>query len=72
MREQALTFDLKIAKDTLEKRNRTINHDLTEIKERMRDIQETKLEMQRELEIIRRERNFMSESLRELKNMLMK
>lgn len=47
-----------------------MRHELEEIKQELKGVNGVKIEINRELEITRRERNFLNESLKELQLLL--
>lgn len=71
MRQQADIMELKIARQATDKRARALASDLEATRTRLSDVQGSRSEVLKELEVVRRERNFMSESLRELQMMLL-
>lgn len=60
----------RISRQALEKRCRTLTYEVEEAKGRLKEVQAVKTSMAREFEVVRRERNFLSESLKELKRMI--
>ena len=72
MRQQAEMIDIKVARQTLDKLNRTLKNDLEDTKCHLKEVQTAKIEVLKELEVVRRERNFMSESMKELQLLLFK
>lgn len=59
-------MELKIVRQTSDKRARALATDLEATRARLSEVQGARSELLKELEVVRRERNFMSESLREL------
>ena len=47
-----------------------LTHEIEEVRQHIKEVQGLKMNVARELEVVRRERNFMSESMKELKRML--
>ena len=72
MRQQAEMIDIKVARQTLDKLNRTLKNDLDDTKCHLKEVQTAKIMVLKELEVVRRERNFMSESMKELQLLLFK
>lgn len=70
MRQQADIVDQRFTRQTLEKKCRLLASENEEIKSHLKEITGIKINSQRELEIVRRERNFLTESFKELKKML--
>ena len=70
MRQQADIVDQRFTRQTLEKRCRLLVSENEEVKCHLKEITGIKINSQRELEIVRRERNFLTESFKELKKML--
>jgi len=58
--------DLRLYKQSLERRLRAVDQDLEDARAQMREAQGLKVNSARELEVVRRERNFLAESIREL------
>ena len=58
--------DLRLYKQSLERRLRAVDQDLEDARAQMREAQGLKVNTARELEVVRRERNFLAESIREL------
>ena len=70
MRQQADIVDQRFTRQTLEKRCRLLVSENEHLKCHLKEITGIKINSQRELEIVRRERNFLTESFKELKKML--
>jgi septal ring factor EnvC (AmiA/AmiB activator) len=62
--------DQKMTKSSLEKRLRTLDHDFEDMKYQIKDLQAEKIQASRELVVVRRERNFLAESIRELQSLI--
>lgn len=66
---QADLVESKITKQNVEKRMRQMGMEITELLERLKAQQSIKSEAQKELEMVKRERNYLGQSLQELKRM---
>jgi septal ring factor EnvC (AmiA/AmiB activator) len=70
LRLKADLTEHKLGKSSLEKRLRTLDRDFEDLKYQVKELKEEKIQGQRELVVVRRERNFLAESMRELQNMI--
>jgi len=64
---QSELVDSRLSKSSLEKRNKQMTAEIHELIEKLKNVSMTKNEAVKELEVVKKERNFLSESMKELK-----
>ena len=64
---QSELVDSRLSKSSLEKRNKQMAAEIHELIEKLKNVSMTKNEAVKELEVVKKERNFLSESMKELK-----
>ena len=72
MRQQAELVDHRIARQKLEKSVYVKEQEIAELLERVKTYQQQKYDEKRQADIAKRERNYLSESMKELKTMINK
>ncbi len=64
---QSELVDSRLTKSSLEKRNKQMTAEIHELIEKLKNVSMAKNEAVKELEVVKKERNFLSESMKELK-----